>query len=394
MSRIFGIATTMIVVAALCASDVRAQAPAQQTTIWSFLGIPQGIRTVRGALTNRRGNHPRMEPHPARKALNDPANLAEGMPPVIQEAAKVKMAEDLKPQKIKAIKYLARIGCGCYDLDGNITKALVEAASDCTEEVRLATVEAIAEAAAAQCCAQCGQTCCCKQPILEQLAKMAYQRDDHGCYVEPSQRVRQAAARALMICCPSTGPVPLETIEAPTPVEEVPNGELIPPVDEDEEEEGSSAEEFGTETATLPPVVNSRLLLAIPSQPSTGVISKSDLQRFQVEQPSVPPLPGLEVVQSAAPVVGISEVRGVIVTTQPERQIAHVHFVDRERQVPVGTRLTVLRSGESGRLTIGQVEVEQSFEGASNVRAIGTTMIHQLQSGDVVELPGSHLASR
>ena len=213
-----------------------------------------------------------MEPHPARKALNDPANLAEGMPPVIQEAAKVKMAEDLKPQKIKAIKYLAKIGCGCYDLDGNITKALVEAASDCTEEVRLATVEAIAEAAAAQCCAQCGQTCCCKQPILEQLAKMAYQRDEHGCYVEPSQRVRQAAARALMICCPSTGPVPLESIEAPTPVEEVPNGELIPPVDEADED--PSAEEFGTETAALPPIVDSRLLLAMPSQPSTEAISR------------------------------------------------------------------------------------------------------------------------
>jgi hypothetical protein len=334
-------------------------------------------------------------------ALNDPANLAEGMPPVMQEAAKVKMAEDLKPQKIKAIKYLTRIGCGCYDLDGNITKALVEAAGDCTEEVRLATVEAIAEAAAAQCCAQCGQTCCCKEPIVQQLAKMAYERDEHGCYVEPSQRVRQAAARALAICCPNTAPVAVETVEAPAPVEEGPDGELIPPVDDEEgtEGEGSSSEEADAATAAnLPPVVNSRLLMALPSEPATRPMPANAPQPDGVRS-SMPPLPKLTATQAAAPVVApiveVAVVRGVIVATQPERQLAHVHFVDRGRQIPVGTRLLVTRSGEGGRSMVGQVEVEQSFDGgASNVRAIGTTMIHQLQSGDLVELPDNHLARR
>ena len=186
--------------------DASAQQPAQPATLWSFLGIPQGMRKVRGSVTNRRGNRPGLEGRLPLRALNDPANLAEGMPAVVRKGAEVKIAEDLKRQKIKAIKYLASIGCGCYDLDGSITQAMVEALGDCTEDVRMAAVEAIAEAAEGKCCANCGQSCCCKEPIVKKLASMAYERDDHGCWIEPSARVRQAAARALMICCPDTVP--------------------------------------------------------------------------------------------------------------------------------------------------------------------------------------------
>jgi hypothetical protein len=235
---------------------------------------------------------------------------------------------------------------------------------------------------------------------------MAYQRDEHGCYVEPSQRVRQAAAQALAICCPNTGPVAVETIEAPKPVEEGTNGELIPPVDEEGSEgEGSSTEgDDGETAANLPPVVNSRLLLALPSEPAALPYPQAAPEDTSS---SMPPIPELPVTQSAAPVAApvvapvvaplvdaAAAVRGVIVATQPERQLAHVHFVDRGHKVPVGTRLFVSRQTEGGRQLIGQVEVEQSFDGASHVRAIGTTMIHQLQSGDMVELPGSHLARR
>ena len=93
MSRAFRTVTTVVLLFGLSGMPLPAQEPAATTTIWSFLGIPQGVRKVRGALTNRRGNHPRLEPHAARKALNDPANLAEGMPKVVQKAAEVKQAE-------------------------------------------------------------------------------------------------------------------------------------------------------------------------------------------------------------------------------------------------------------------------------------------------------------
>src|SRR5690606_24338696 len=153
--------------------------PPPQPTLWSFLGIPQGVNKVHGALFNRRGNHPVLEKKPPLKALADPRNLASDVP-VIRKAAEVKMAEDLKQQKIKAIKYLADIGRGCYDTDGSITAAMVAATDDCTEDVRLAAVEAIADAASKQACSNCGSTCCCNEPILKRLAEMAYERDDKG----------------------------------------------------------------------------------------------------------------------------------------------------------------------------------------------------------------------
>lgn len=178
-------------------------------TLWSFLGIPQGVKKVQGALTNRRGNLPKTEPKEALKALADPANL-ESPDLAIKRAAEIKKAEDLKPQKIKAIKYLTSIGCGCYDKDGSVTKALMAAAEDCTEDVRLSTMQQIHEAAEGKCCSNCGQVCCCNEDMLKKLAQIAYERDEYGCYLEPSKRVREAAAEALAACCP--GAVPLEVL--------------------------------------------------------------------------------------------------------------------------------------------------------------------------------------
>ena len=147
-----------------------------------------------------------MEKKPPLLAIADPANL-ESPVAAIKKAAEVKQAEDLKKQKIKAVKYLTKIGCGCYDIDGSITEALIAASDDCTEAVRLATVEAIADAAEGECCSNCGKVCCCNEDMVKRLAKMAYERDDKGCYLEPSERVREAAVKALEICCPDVSPV-------------------------------------------------------------------------------------------------------------------------------------------------------------------------------------------
>lgn len=204
-------------------------------TLWSFLGIPQGVKKVQGALTNRRGNLPALEPRDAIKALNDPANL-ESLNPAIKRAAEIKKAEDLKPQKIKAIKYLTSIGCGCYDKDGSITKALIAAAEDCTEDVRLETLTAVGEAATGKCCSNCGQVCCCNDDMLKKLAQIAYERDEYGCYSEPSKRVRDAATEALLACCP--GQVPLEILapEPKAPVVSPPDPIPVPELEQPEVE--------------------------------------------------------------------------------------------------------------------------------------------------------------
>lgn len=178
--------------------------PPPPTTLWSFLGIPQGYRYVRDNGFNRNGNRPNLERKPPLKAIADPKNL-KSENPAIKKAAEIKQAEDEKKQKIKAIKYLASIGCGCYNRDGSITDALLKSMDDCTEEVRLATVQSISVAAASEMCANCKMRSCCSEELSNKLYEIAYERDETGCYLEPSERVRLAAAEALRVCCPGGG---------------------------------------------------------------------------------------------------------------------------------------------------------------------------------------------
>jgi hypothetical protein len=118
-------------------------------TLPQKLGIPQAFTTIRDARLNFRGNRPQREWKPPLKRISDPANLASElpggapMPKPIQVAAKIKQAEDLSEQKIKGLKYLGMIGCGCYDKDGDIQAAFLEALQDCTPCVRLAAIDAL-----------------------------------------------------------------------------------------------------------------------------------------------------------------------------------------------------------------------------------------------------------
>jgi len=123
-----------IILAGVCSDSALAQtqAAAAPQTLWNFLGIPQGVDKVQSALLNRTGNNPGSELTPPLKGIADPSNLDPKMPPSIKAAAKIKQQEDLAPQKIKAIKYLATIGCGCYQKMG-VREALLDSLDDCTE---------------------------------------------------------------------------------------------------------------------------------------------------------------------------------------------------------------------------------------------------------------------
>lgn len=187
----------LLTLGALCGAASLAQA-ADPVTLWNFLGIPQGIRKIQGATINRRGNFPGLERKPPLKAIADPKNL-ESKNPAIKKAAEIKTEEDLAKQKIKALKYLATIGCGCYP---GVKEALMAALDDCTEKVRYQAALAIAEAACNH-CATCNNSCCCDEEMTKRLAEVAYERDDCGCFLEASERVREAAKDAMRACCAS-----------------------------------------------------------------------------------------------------------------------------------------------------------------------------------------------
>jgi hypothetical protein len=232
--------------------------PPPPTTLWSFLGIPQGMRYVRDNTLNRSGNRPGLERQPPLKPIADPKNL-ESKDPAIKKAAEVKQAEDLKKQKIKAVKYLASIGCGCYNRDGSITDALLKSMDDCTEEVRLATVQAISEAAVGEKCANCKMRSCCSEEISNKLYEIAYERDETGCYLEPSERVRQAAAEALRTCC-NGGNEDLIMDYSPAPTPAAPG-----------EQPGVVPEVGGERPGDVPPATTTLPITPIPVTPAPVV---------------------------------------------------------------------------------------------------------------------------
>ena len=222
MKKTFGVGALVLLAAVITLTSTPASA--QPATVWNFLGIPQGWNKVRGALLNRNGNHPGLEKPPPLKSIADPANL-ESPNPAIKKAAEIKQQEDLKKQKIKAIKYLSKIGCGCYP---NVKKALLAALDDCTEEVRYEAAMAFCKAAGDPCQA-CGGDGCCAADVMTKLHDIAYGRDAEGCCKEPSARVRQAAANALNACRNATGSetnvMPVEEPQKPekeTPLEPIP----------------------------------------------------------------------------------------------------------------------------------------------------------------------------
>lgn len=206
---------------------VAGPAPAKQT-LPQFLGIGQlfgGLRMISQRIRNRLGaRFPFLEEKPPLLSITDPANMSEDAPPAVKAAAEAKAEEDKAPQKAKAIRYLASLGCGeCYP---DTEDALLDALDDCTELIRYETVKGLREAAGDP-CQSCRANSCCSPKLLKKLYKMAYEMNDDGCYYETSPRVRRNARMALRSC---GGYVPEDDEDAPeegpstTPPEPPPEG--------------------------------------------------------------------------------------------------------------------------------------------------------------------------
>jgi hypothetical protein len=324
---------------------------ASAATLWSFLGIPQGVSAMRNATVNRRGNFPGLEKKPPLKPIGDPENL-ESNNPAIKKAAQIKQEEDKKKQKIKALKYLAKIGCGCYP---GVKEAMMDALDDCTEDVRLTAAEQIAKAAENK-CEVCQKTCCCDEEMTKKLAEIAYERDENGCFIEPSEDVREAAAEAMRACCRASNnqrsggqPLQMVPVERPqqrgyqeietTPqdIETMPQ-EIEPTPDTEDDEEAHSNRPSGSQQVAH----RSRLSGGQPSRPAHGSIVGVDLKTGTVA----------------------------------------VEFAG-GRQVDVGCRLRVSRHFAFETVDVGNVEVVYlASNGRAIARPVGKLNITQLAKGD------------
>jgi hypothetical protein len=178
-----------------------------QASLPQFLGLT-GLSSCLGTgcqrIRNRLGaRFPGLEARPPMLALTDPANMKEDANPSVKAAAEAKAEQDQAPQKVKAITFLASLGCGkCYP---DTEMALLAAMDDCNESVRFASVSAIRKAAGGPCRTCCNGSCC-SEKIVEKLRKIAYDSDNCGGHLEQSARVRRMARLALCACgspCPS-----------------------------------------------------------------------------------------------------------------------------------------------------------------------------------------------
>ncbi|WP_143543842.1 hypothetical protein [Rhodopirellula sp. MGV] len=184
-------------------------------TLPQFLGLDLvfgGAQKATLCVRNRLGSRfPGLEPKPPIKSITDPANMEPGASPAVQAAAKAKVEADKAPQKAKAIRYLASQGCGeCYP---DTEDALLAALEDCSEQIRYEVVRGL-QSSVGGCCQSCKENSCCTPKLLKKLYQVAYDRDDAGCFVESSARIRRNAR--LVIC--KCGGVPSE-MENGVPIE-------------------------------------------------------------------------------------------------------------------------------------------------------------------------------
>jgi len=199
--------TTIVAVATPCPPKM---------TLPQFLGINGlfgGIRGIGQGIRIRLGSRfPGLEPRPPMLALSDPANLGPDASPAVQAAAKAKAAEDEVPQKAKAVRYLASLGCGkCHP---DTEEALLAALEDCHEEIRYEAVRGLRGVVGSK-CGGCRQGSCCTPELLKKLYEIAYSTDMHGCFLEPSSRVRRNARLVIQGC----GGAPNVAAESAVPLE-------------------------------------------------------------------------------------------------------------------------------------------------------------------------------
>ena len=427
-----------------------APAPAPPPTLWNFLGIPQAGQRLKDAKINKSGNHPERERKPPLKRLADPAN-AQSDNPAIKAAAKIKAEEDLKCQKIKAIKYLGTIGCGCYDKvsDVKVSKALEAALDDCNEEVRFAAAQAIAKSVS-QNCAQCSKNCCCNIEMMTKLGEVVYGKDEQGCWLEASDRVRAAACQALLTCCPNgftpaapavrqgvqeVVPGPVETVPVTPPkpdVETVPNP--VPPAPE----AGAAAAAGAAASLVIPQTSAERTQAGLSDGTIAWVSLKSGTARLRFENTQHPeigsmvrayhrsdkglaylgemqvviidgqtvlarPVGELKITEigngdevmlsEPKPIVQpVSNLRvqtgeGSVAWISPKRGAARLQF-EGDAQPEIGRRVELYHATKTGSVCLGQLEIVRHESKAIYARPIGTLQLSNLTVGDdVVLLP-------
>ncbi|MBA2116225.1 hypothetical protein [Bremerella alba] len=375
-------------------------------TVWNKLGIPQAFDAANANRVNRRGNNPQRERTPPLKRIADPANM-ESPNPAIKAAAEIKAEEDLAPQKIKALKYLATIGCGCYDKEGKVEAALLAGLNDCTEEVRKTAAETVlALVGNCSCHDGCGNNCCTEK-IQEKLQDMAYGETD-GCWHEPSAEIRAIAMQALS-ACPPISVVPAaddnrETVPTP-PVpdrETAPGvGEPLPPIPPPTPMEASISKLQSAEFVALPPApvqapeanFYAPINIGFAEEAPAQVVRKSEVKTVSAQAVSTTApvfIHDQEVDTFVIPEVPVAT-KPTVVSTKVEfvldRAKTAVMHMPKTAEVSIGEVLSIQIHSRRGDHTIdGKVKVMKIDDSLVHVSPVDGLALGVLRPGSTISI--------
>jgi hypothetical protein len=322
------------------------------------------------------------------------------------------------------------IGCGCYP---GVADAFAAALEDCTEEVRYVAAQAIGDAAGNQ-CERCNESCC-KKDLVEKMVMRAYERDEEGCYIEASERVREALKKSLCVCCPHRAGE-FSQMEMGGTGDDRPPGDTRPPGDNtpppgdgdapgpiNPDPSGTSVPDRQAESMQVPGDPLTPVSTATSSRRTKTTSSRRTWQNkaAQVnaeEEFSETPIAGgrvsdadeaavaprqapartvatatteaYETVRNVSPVAG--PVRGHVVATNAARGMVEIHFQG-EAKPARGDEILIYHSYLLGRELVGSLQVV-GYDGDHVIGAFRGSRTFKVASGDEAVVDNPSVLSR
>ena len=226
----------LVVLACAWAAEAAAQAP----TIWSFLGIGSAQQSsnpaIAAAAKLKAAKHDICK---KKKALQYLGNLGcSPERPEVAEAILAGMSDPDEPVRYEAVKAVlqsagecmsneqkkaARKAMGCHEAFSMWKQKVDKAMHDACDRLcgkappkehdKLKDLMTFGRECEDPCKKDCppskGRNACCTPELRAKLQELAYGRDEKGCFLESSSRVRTAAEQALVACsacCGGGGP--------------------------------------------------------------------------------------------------------------------------------------------------------------------------------------------
>lgn len=211
-------------------------ASAQSSTIWSFLGIGSAQNSsdpaIAAAAQAKAAKH---KIHKQKKALKYLAGMGcSPERPEVAEALLAAMSDPEEPVRYEAVMAVLQTGSDCMSREQKkaMRKAIgLHAACGMAKQKFDAALHQCLERLCGKAAPkerkprhswfsrreECEDPCeaepddcepkgeCCTPPIREKLAQLAYGRNEFGCFLERSERVRKAAEQALEACNACSG---------------------------------------------------------------------------------------------------------------------------------------------------------------------------------------------